>query len=296
MYKTKIAVPIASLLLLMLLTSTFNFGTSYSQFAGSEAPSNTTQGALQSNNTTGIATPVRQGQFDAAQIYRTNNMTVINPSIRNLAIIIPDNIGSNKSAPSWPTFLPANATIAEGMQVIWFNADVNATHNIVVKNSTGATLNSTSIPYQNASVYRFGQAGQYTFSDPSLPRKNGTINVVEPTSFNASSFTNASGTVGLFVIPAAGKPNFDLHINRLGFNGVSAFNFTTFQGTANNNGARSTNDNLASTPEVNGTSNAKILYVWSQETSGIHTTITRIANKARIIENINYPHSLVKMP
>jgi hypothetical protein len=180
------------------------------------------------------------------------------------------------------------------MRVIWFNADVNATHNIVVRNSTGAVLNSTNIPYQNASVYRFGQAGQYTFSDPSLPGKSGTINVVEPTSFNARSFTNASGTVGLFVVPAAGKTSFDLHLHKLGFNAVSAFNFTTFPGAANNSTVQSADNGLAGTPSANGTSNAKILYIWTQETSGIHTTITRIANKARILENILYPHNMVK--
>ena len=267
---------------MMLFTSTFTLSTSYAQFPGQGAP------ASNSANT-GI---LSREHFEAAQIYRTNNITVVDPGIRNLAIIIPDSIGSN-TAPAWPTFLPASATIAEGMRVIWFNADVNATHNIVVRNSTGAVLNSTNIPYQNASVYRFGQAGQYTFSDPSLPGKNGTINVVEPTSFNASSFTNASGTVGLFVVPAAGKTRFDVDINRLGFNAISAFNFTTFPSTANIS-TPSANNNLAGTPSANGTSSAKILYVWSQETSGIHTTITRIASKVRIIESILYPDNMAK--
>jgi hypothetical protein len=222
-------------------------------------------------------------------------MTVIDPNIRNLAIIIPDSIGTSRS--TWPTFLPAHATVAAGMRVIWFNADVNATHNIVVRNSTGAVLNSTSIPYQNVSVYRFGHAGTYTFSDPSVPGlKNGTINVVEPPSFGANAFSNSSGTIGLFAVPASGKPSFDLHIHKLGFNAISTFNFTAFpQGIANNSTVPSTGNNIAGTPSANSTSSsAKILYVWSQETSGIHTSITRIANKARILEDIIYPHGMVK--
>ena len=277
MYK-KIAISIMSI---MLLTWIFSFGTSYAQFAGPP-------------NTAGNVQLVHPERFDAAQIYRTNNMTVIDPSIRNLAIIIPDNAGSNRSTHSWPTFLPASATIGEGMRVLWFNADVNATHNIVIRNSTGATINSASVPYQNASVYRFGHIGQYTFSDPSIPGQNGTINVVAPTSFNGS-FTNTSGTVGLFVVPAAGKSSFDLDLNRLGFRALSSFNFTSPPATANNSDIMIQNaDN--STPIANGVSNAKILYVWSQETSGIHTTITRIASKVRVLEEIIYPHNMVKTP
>jgi hypothetical protein len=250
MYKATIAIPAVSLLFLVLVTSTtlvtFSFGTSYAQFndddQGAGAVSNDT--TITTENITNIGSSSREN-LDAAQVYGTNNITVVDPSIRNLAIIIPNNIvGSNGSAPSWPTFLPASATIAEGMRVLWFNADVNATHRLVIRNSTGELLNSTSIPYLNATVYRFGEAGQYTFSDPSLPRKNGTINVIEPTTFNASSFTNSSGTVGLFVVPATGKPDFDLHINKLGFNGVSTFNFTAFPSGVNNSGAGQSPDNF----------------------------------------------------
>jgi hypothetical protein len=289
MYKTKIAIPIASLVLLMSLASIFSFSTTYAQ--------SPIQGAPISNNTSANATnaiAAHPERFDAKQIYQTNNVTVIDPSIRNLAVIIPDST-ANRS--SWPTFLPANTTIAAGMRVIWFNADVNATHNIVVRNATGAVLNSTNVPYQNASVYRFGQAGTYTFSDPSAPGlKNGTINVVKPQSFAANAFTSSSGSMGLFVVPAAGKPSFDLHIHKLGFNAVSTFNFTAFPNSAANNSTAQSN--IAGTPVANGTSSSgtKILYVWTQETSGIHTATTRIANKVRILEDILYPHGMVKAP
>jgi hypothetical protein len=117
-----------------MLTSTFAFSTSYAQFAGQGTPASNaaiSNGTTSNNTNIGI---VSREHFDAGKIYRTNNMTVIDPSIRNLVIIIPDNIGANRSStPSWPTFMPASATIAEGMRVIWFNADVNATHNITVR-------------------------------------------------------------------------------------------------------------------------------------------------------------------
>ena len=275
MNKTKIAIPVAMLVLAMLFTSAFNFSTTFAQSVPPTTP----------------ATIISQ-HFDAAQIYQTNNMTVLDPNIRNLAIIIPDSIGTNRSSLMWPTFLPNNATIAAGMRVIWFNADVNATHSIVVRNSTGATLlNSTNIPYQNATVYRFNRTGLYTFSDPSVSGlKNGTINVVRPTSFNASAFTNSSGTAGLFAIPATGKTSFDLHMNKLGFNAVATFNFTAFP--SNSTAAQSS---IAGTPSANSTT-PKILYVWTQQTSVIHTAITRIANKARLMESILYPNNTVKMP
>lgn len=305
MYKATIAIPAVSLLFLVLVTSTtlvtFSFGgTSYAQFddddddQGAEgAVSNDT--TITTGNNTNIGSSSREN-LDAAQIYETNDITVVDPSIRNLAIIIPDNIaGSSGSAPSWPTFLPASATIAEGMRVVWFNADVNATHSLVVKNSTGGLLNSTSIPYLNATVYRFGEVGQHTFSDPSLPRKNGTINVIEPTTFNESSFTNSSGTVGLFIVPATGKPDFDPAINKLGFNQVSTFNFRAFPGGVNNSGAGQSPDNFVDgTQRVNGTFDTMILYVWTQETSGIHTTVMRIASKVRLLEDILYPDGMVK--
>src|SRR3954470_1562929 len=147
MYRTKIGIPIASLVLLMSLALIFSFSTTYAQ--------SPIQGAPISNNTNAAnAIAAHPERFDAKQIYQTNNVTVMDPNIRNLAIIIPDS-AANRS--SWPTFLPASATIASGMRVIWFNADVNATHNIILRNATGAVLNSTNVPYQNASVYRFGQ-------------------------------------------------------------------------------------------------------------------------------------------
>jgi hypothetical protein len=287
MLKTEIATSLASIMLLISLASTFTFGTTYAQSLNLGAP-------IPNNSNATSAVAAHPERFDAKQIYQTNNVTVIDPGIRNLAIIIPDNM-ENRSL--WPTFLPANVTIAAGMRVIWFNADVNATHNIVVRNATGGILNSTTanIPYQNATVYRFGNAGTYTFSDPSAPNlKNGTINVVKPQSFGAHAFTNSSGTIGLFIVPAVGKPTFDPHMHKLGFNAVSTFNFTTFPNSAvDNSTAQMT---IAGTAGTNGISSSgtKILYVWTQEASGIQTATSRIANKVRIIEETLYPHGMVK--
>jgi hypothetical protein len=229
-------------------------------------------------------------QFDAARIYQTNNISVIDPLVRNLAIIIPDSVGTNRSS-LWPTFLPANATIAEGMRVFWFNSDVNATHSIVVRNASGGIISSASVPYHNATVYRFGHEGTYTFSDPSVPDlKNGTINVVRPQSFSADAFNSSSGTMGVFAVPAAAKPQFDLHFHKLGFNIVSTYNFAGFPGNAVNNGTGPTS---SGPPAASG---AKVLYVWTQEVSGMHTAITRVDSKIRLLEDIIYPHGMVKVP
>jgi len=246
-------------------------------------------------------------ELDAEHISQSNSISVANePNVKGLVILIPDKIGTNES--SWPqTFLPANATIASGTTVVWLNADVNASHSISVKDSTGQTVFSSNgtIPYQNSTSFRFRQTGQYTFTDPSLNSistpPNGTINVVKgidgtvsttgENATNGNTTTAGIGpTLGMFVIPTKRAEAFDPHMTRLGFTLLSKANITATT-TSSEIGGTSATNTTATTDKNDG---SVVLYVWSENILPNHTLEKRLASKVRAIEPMIYPGHITK--
>jgi hypothetical protein len=81
-----------------------------------------------------------QSDLDAASVYDSGQMKLGN-NVKHLVIVIP-NEGHHGPGEADEArfidqpFIPQNATVASGTQVVWFNGDVGHEHNIVVRDST----------------------------------------------------------------------------------------------------------------------------------------------------------------
>jgi plastocyanin len=176
---------------------------------GSDAPTSTIPGS----GDVGSSSPPTAGpRLSAADIAQTNTLK-LDSDAKNLVILIPDKRLVTQS------FLPLDATIVQGTNVIWSNGD-KADHGITLQDSDmEVLLSNETIPYKNGTEYTFDTLGTYTFSDPANPSaKPGTINVVAPTNAPDNLSTNSTqATAGLFVVKAADKAYFDKHFNTLGY-------------------------------------------------------------------------------
>jgi plastocyanin len=176
---------------------------------GSDEPTSTIPGSGE----VGSSSPPTAGpRFSAADIAQTNTLK-LDSDAKNLVILIPD-----KRLVTQP-FLPNDAEIVQGTHVIWSNADKDTVHGITLQDSAMETLLSNeTIPYKNGTEYTFDTQGTYTFSDPTNPSAQGTINVIPPTTAPDNLSTNSTqATAGLFVVKAADKAYFDKHFNTLGY-------------------------------------------------------------------------------
>jgi len=178
---------------------------------GTEEPANTTSSGGGSSTV-----PATGPRFSAADIAQTNSM-ILDSDVENLVILMPDKRLVNQG------FLPVDASIVEGTNVFWSNADKLNPHGIslVQDSDNQVLLTNGSIPYKNSTSYSFDTQGTYTFSDPTNQdpaAPPGKINVIAPANAPDNLSTNSTqATAGLFVVQAEDKDYFDMHFNTLGY-------------------------------------------------------------------------------
>jgi len=181
---------------------------------GTDEPANTTW----NDKRVELSVPsiIKAGRFNATDIVQTNTLK-LDSDVKNLVILIPDKrlIAQN--------FLPLDATIIEGTNVVWVNGDKVSPHRITLEadGKMPPVFSNKTIPYQNGTEYTFDTQGTYKVSDPlntDTPAPTGTINVIAPQYAPDNISTNSTqDTVGLFVVPAEGKDFFDKHLEMLGY-------------------------------------------------------------------------------
>ncbi|HXV46503.1 MAG TPA: hypothetical protein VD736_07520 [Nitrososphaera sp.] len=240
---------------------------------------------MQPNATSTVST--EGSQLDAQQIYETKSITA-DSEVKTLVLTIPDNAGTDRAA--WEGFLPSNATVVSGTTVDVLNADVNATHTITM--SGGEANESTeAIPYQNSTPFLIDETGQHTFTDRAT-QINATVDVAENTSATDDPVTNeVRSAVGLFVTPSSAKSEYEGHLNNLGFNAVSTFNFSWTEDAS----VSETTTANASTGNTTTTGSGEMtLFVWTQQVSHPNTLDGRLASKVRLPEEILYPGDAIK--
>ena len=94
-----------------------------------------------------VARALIQSDLGATSVYDTGQMKLGN-NVKHLVIVIPNEghhgPGEEDEARfiAQP-FIPQNATVIPGTQVVWFNGDVGHEHNIVVRDSNGDQLFET---------------------------------------------------------------------------------------------------------------------------------------------------------
>ena len=265
-------------MLVVAVTASSNAGAQEFQQPARTQPNATSQ----SNATTTAST--NGSQLDGQHIYETGSITA-DSDVKTLVITIPDNAGADSSA--WEGFLPSNATVAVGTNVVVLNADVNATHTITM--SGGENQSATqAVPYQNSTAFLLNETGEYTFTDQAT-QISATVSVAENDSTDDPVTNEFRSAVGLFVAPSNAKSSFEGHLNNLGFNAVSTYNFS---GTQNASAAETTTTNASGNAAAG--SGEMTLFVWTQQVSHPNTIDGRLASKVRLLEEILYPGDAIK--
>ena len=112
-----------------------------------------------------------QSDLDAASVYDSGQMKLGN-NVKHLVIVIP-NEGHHGPGEADEArfidqpFIPQNATVASGTQVVWFNGDVGHEHNIVVRDSNGNQLFETGefTELQASRPIIFNNTGEFAYAD-----------------------------------------------------------------------------------------------------------------------------------
>jgi plastocyanin len=152
-----------------------------------------------------------QTDLDAANVHDSGQMMVGN-NVKHLVIVIPNEghhgPGEEDEARfiAQP-FIPQNATVTPGTQVVWFNGDVGHEHNIVVRNSNGDELFETGefTELQASRPITFNNTGEFAYADTVEYEEGfvmtGTIRVVDEKGVTASPAATFD-TVGALMVPS----------------------------------------------------------------------------------------------
>lgn len=250
-----------------------------------------------------VAVPANHNEsnnLDAQQIYETNSI-IADSDVKTLVVTIPDNAGTGES--SWEGFLPSHATVAIDTALVVLNADVNVTHTITVSNAETGQSVTRELPYKNTTGILLESPGEYVIRDEAL-QISGTVEVVENSTLVDDPITNASKpAVGLFIAPASAKSDFEAHLNRLGFNAVSSYNFSSGGASTEQNTSPFEADEIENNGNDNNSPNNSreeeeemmmTLFVWTQEVAHPNTIDGRLASKIQTLEEALYPDNITK--
>jgi hypothetical protein len=238
--------------------------------------------------------------LDAQQIYETGSIST-DSDVKALVISIPDNAGTERAI--WEGFLPSNASVATGTNVIVLNTDVNVTHRVSMSGEGVNQSATEALPYQNSSAFLLNETGEYTFTEEAA-QLTGTVNVVENDTTEDDPITDETrSAVGLFVVPSSEKNRFEAQLSDLGYNAVSSFDFSRAEdesaaaADSSDNASASTDDGTttsAGNTTDAGSSGEMTLFVWTQQVSHPNTLDGRLASKVRALEDALYPADAIK--
>jgi hypothetical protein len=200
--------------------------------------------------------------INASSLFNTRTIVLPN-SIKNLIVTIPDEAhhgdpakyGGKESRFIDQPFLPQNAVIKKGTNVIWFSADVNHDHILKINensSSSGAapfSFDSGTYTYtQNTKPIKFNNTGNFAYSDPNADSESkgfvmrGNIRVIDQTSGSSSASSSTNGTnpdtIGAFMIPKRSMDKYISDFKSHGFNIDSTHEFASLRGGQKGTGSQ----------------------------------------------------------
>lgn len=183
--------------------------------------------------------------IEAEHIYE-NKSIILNSSIKNLIILIPNEAHESLNQPknqlplTNQPYLPQNAIVRTGTALVWFNDDVGHDHKVTVKDKDDKMIyQSPKFEYNTiAGPLILNESGNYMYyeenvneNDPSFTMK-GTINVVvdklsdrKLSSQDSRHVTNKQ-TIGMFMVPAIHLPKY---VSEFGDNGLALDSTYTYE-------------------------------------------------------------------
>ena len=190
-----------------------------------------------------------QDNTPTAETTFQNGSLTLPPNVKQLFILIP-NEGhhgpgeDNEARFIAQPFVPQNAVISPGTEVVWFNGDVGHEHNIVVKDPNGIQVFETG-EFTELTASRpimLNNTGDYEYADTVEYEggfvMTGTIRVVDQ---NANSSPPGTfDTVGALMIPSMDVQNIVASIKDAGFGIDSMHNFKDLRGGQSDTGDEQT--------------------------------------------------------
>jgi plastocyanin len=178
---------------------------------------------------------------EANNIIQNKSLT-LPTNIKHLVILIPNeghhgpNEGDESRFIAQP-FVPQNAIIGPGTQVVWFSGDVGHDHNIVVREANSTIFETGQFPeFGVTRPITFNNSGTFDYADmvdyEEGFRMTGKITVLadngQRSNVAARTITNnaAADTVGVLMVPAEDSQNIVQSLRTAGF-GIDSM--TTFR-------------------------------------------------------------------
>jgi plastocyanin len=190
-----------------------------------------------------------QPDLDAASVYDSGQMNLGN-NVKHLVIVIP-NEGHHGPGESDEArfiaqpFIPQNAIVGPGTQVVWFNGDVGHEHNIVVRDSNGAQLFETGefTEFQASKPITFNNTGEFSYAD-TVEYEEGFVMTGKIRVVDDQGITTAPGatydTVGALMVPSMDVQSIAASIKNAGFGIDSMHNFKDLRGGQSDTGDEQT--------------------------------------------------------
>jgi plastocyanin len=194
--------------------------------------------------------------INASSIFDSHRITIGN-NIKNLVILIPNegHHGPQVDEDRFinQPFVPQNAIVNKGTNVVWLNGDVGHDHNLVItNNSTGETVYETGVfPEYDIRSYAFNKTGDYHYADTedyeegfvmtgNLQVKNQTqASSASPTELSAN-IQGSSDTVGILMVPTQDIQTYTTDLENRGFTINSSHNFMDLRGGQSGTGDEQT--------------------------------------------------------
>jgi plastocyanin len=176
------------------------------------------------------------GVFDTGQM-------ILGDNIKHLVILIPDEGHHGPGEEDEARFIaqpfvPQNAVVTPGTQVVWFSGDVGHDHNIVVRdaNSNNNTIFETGdFPeFEATRAITFNSTGTFDYADTidyeGGFRMTGDITVVSGGGNSIDASGNTFDTVGVLMIPSRMVQDVVNGMRSSGFGIDSMHNFKDLRG------------------------------------------------------------------
>jgi hypothetical protein len=189
--------------------------------------------------------PIDKTSGIANDVFNTHELTLGN-NIKNLVILIPNEGHHGPRADEDrfldQPFIPQNAVLNKGTNLVWFNGDVGHDHNLVVtNNSTGETVHESGVfPQFEVRNVALNGTGNYHHTDTEDYEEgfvmSGNIQVVDQTQASPSpaglsgSTQGSADTVGILMVPTQDIQTYTTDLENRGFNIDSTHNFKDLRG------------------------------------------------------------------
>ncbi|KAA2280504.1 cupredoxin domain-containing protein [Candidatus Nitrosocosmicus agrestis] len=182
--------------------------------------------------------------IDAKHIFDTKTATLGN-NIKNLIILIPDEAhhGNGEAKENRfieQSFLPQNAIINKGTNVIWFSGDVSHEHRIIINNDESLFDSGVLPEYSASNPMVFNTIGNFGYYSPDIDQEavqkgfvmRGDVKVIDqPNKLNTNSSSNIE-SVGVFMVPTKDIDDYSKDFTEKGFSIESTYSFKDLRGIA----------------------------------------------------------------